>query len=69
VKIGAFRPVPPFLVSVSDLYPELLKELSFLDKRDRSFVLRQAVGRIFEDINSELYHESISRVLEVKLVD
>ena len=37
LKIGAFRPVLPFFVSVSDLYPELLKELSFLDKRDRSF--------------------------------
>ena len=53
---------------VSDLLPELLKELSILDKKDRKFVLKQAVGRIFEDINSELYHNSISRVLEVRLV-
>jgi hypothetical protein len=29
--------------------------LRVLDKRDRSFVLKQAVGRIFEDINSKLY--------------
>jgi len=69
LKIGAFRPVTFFPVSVSDLWPELLKELSILDKTDRSFVLKQAVGRIFEDINSELYHNSISSVLEVKLVD
>jgi len=68
LKIGACRPVPPFQVSVSDISPELLKELHVLDKSDRKFVLKQAVGRIFEDINSELYHNSISRVLEVRLV-
>jgi 16S rRNA G966 N2-methylase RsmD len=69
LKIGAFKPVPHFPVSVSDLWPPLLKELRVLDKRDRNFVLKQAVGRIFEDVNSKLYHSSISRVLEVRLVD
>jgi hypothetical protein len=68
LKIGAFRPVPPFPVSVSDLWLGLLKELWILDKTDREFVLKQAVGRIFEDINSQLYHNSISRVLEVRWV-
>src|SRR5215469_10532201 len=69
LKLGAFKPVPHFPVSVSDLWPPLLKELRVLDKRDRNFVLKQAVGRIFEDVNSKLYHSSISRVLEVRLVD
>lgn len=68
-KIGACRPIPRFSVSVSDLSPELLNKLSFLDKRDRTFVLKQAVGRIFEDINRKLYHNRISRVLEVRLVE
>jgi hypothetical protein len=68
LKIGACRPVPHFQVSISDLWPVLLKELSSLDKSDRSFVLKQVVGRLFEDINSRLYHDSISRVLKVKLV-
>lgn len=65
LKIGTCRPVPHFQVSISDLWPELP---SVLDKRDRSFVLKQAVCRIFEDINSKLYHDSISRVLEVRLI-
>src|SRR5215813_4045114 len=69
LKIGAFKPVPHFPVSVSDLWPPMLKEFRVLDKRDRNFVLKQAVGRIFEDVNSKLYHSSISRVLEVRLVD
>jgi hypothetical protein len=69
LKIGAFSSVPPFPVNVSDLYPELLKELRVLDNRDRCLVLKQAVGRIFEDINFRLYHNSISRVLKVRLVN
>jgi 16S rRNA G966 N2-methylase RsmD len=68
LKIGVFRPVPHFEVSISDLWPILLKALRVLDKRHRSFVLKQAVGRLFEDINSRLYHDSISHVLKVKLV-
>jgi hypothetical protein len=67
LKIGRFRPVPHFQVSVSDLCPELLRELRVLDRWDRSFVLKQAVGRIFEDVNFEIYHNSVSRVLKVRL--
>lgn len=67
--IGAFRPTIPFPVNISDLSDKLLIELDCLDKDDRKYVLKQAVGRIFEDINPRLYHESISRVLEVLLVD
>ena len=69
LKIGILRPVPEFLISLSDLSPKLVKELAALDKKTREFVLKQAVGRIFEDINAKLYHNSISRVLNVRLVE
>ena len=69
LKIGSFKPVPSFPVYVSDLSPKLVIELSEIGREDRKFVLKQAVGRIFEDINCKLYHDSISRVLEVKLID
>jgi hypothetical protein len=67
LKIGAFKPVPNFVVNLSDLTPRLKKELYELDNEDLNYVLRQAVGRIFEDVNSELYHNSLSCVLKVKL--
>jgi hypothetical protein len=67
LKIGAYKPVPPYTVDIADISPILLKNLHSLDSEDRQFVLKQAVGRIFEDINPELYHNSISRVLWVKL--
>ena len=68
-NIGAFRPTPSFIIHLSDLTPKLIKEISQLDNESRSFVLCQAMGRIFEDINSELYHNSISKVLKVRLED
>jgi hypothetical protein len=66
---GALKPVPPFVIYLSDLTHEIIKELRDLDNDSRRYVLKQAVGRIFEDINSELYHNSISKVLEVNLKD
>lgn len=70
-KIGAFdrKMIPKFLVSMQDLNPSLLRELANLDNEDRNYVLKQAVGHLFEDINSGLYHASISKILEVKLVE
>jgi hypothetical protein len=65
--IGRAKPVPPYIVYLSDLSPRLIKELHSLYIDDRHFVLKQAAGRIFEDINLELYHNSISRVLWVNL--
>ncbi len=69
LKIGIFSPIPEFLISLSDLSPKLVKELAALDQKTREFVLKQAVGRIFEDINSKLYHKSISSVLKVEVLD
>ena len=65
--IGAFKPIPCFIVHLSDLTPKLIKEIGELDNETRGYVLRQAVGRIFEDLNPKLYHDSISKVLVVKL--
>jgi hypothetical protein len=67
LKIAAFKPFPNFVVNLSDLAPRLIKELYQLGEQDRKLVLKQSVGRIFEDVNSELYHNSISRVLKVEL--
>jgi len=45
----------------------MIYELSQLDIKDRKFVLKRAIGKIFEDINFNLYHDSISANLEVVL--
>jgi hypothetical protein len=70
LKLGLFlkKDAPPFKISLSHLSPPILYELKQLNDKDRKFVLKQAVGRIFEDINFNLYHDSISANLEVVLV-
>ena len=68
LRVGVCNPIPNFLISLVDLGPTLIKELAQLEKQDRDFVVKQAVGRIFEDISSELYHDSVSKVLKVKIV-
>jgi hypothetical protein len=73
-RIPVVKPVPEFIVNMSDLTVRLvaeLKALSYDDKEknkgDPNYVLRQAVGRIFENIDSRRYHLSIARNLEVVL--
>jgi hypothetical protein len=53
LKVGAFKPIPSFLIYLTDFDndPRLLKELHDLDKETLTFVLLQAVERIFEDLN------------------
>jgi hypothetical protein len=67
LKIGALRPAPTYIILLRDLTPKIISELYRLDTNDRGYVLKQAVGRIFEDVNSDIYHNSISRVLKVQL--
>jgi len=69
-KIGGFdrRMIPKFKISMQDLNPSILRELALLATQDRNFVLKQAVAHLFEDIDSRLYHASISKLLEVELV-
>lgn len=69
-KIGYFdiQLICPYIISLGDLTLRLKHELLKLDGIQRGFVLRQAVGRLFEDVNSKLYHTSISQVLKVRLV-
>jgi hypothetical protein len=58
------RPVPAFVVNMSDLSVRLVAELKILD--DPQIVLKQAVGRIFENIDACQYHLSIASKLKVR---
>jgi hypothetical protein len=61
------KPAHEFTVNMSDLTPtpRIMAELKALDKDSSQYVLKQAVGRIFENINFRQYHLSIARNLEV----
>ena len=59
------RPPPEFVVNLSDLSSRVIAELKTLD--DPADVLKQAVGRIFENIDELQYHRSIASLLKVRL--
>jgi hypothetical protein len=61
------KPVPEFIVNMTDLTTRIISELKTLDRDGSQYVLKQAVGRIFENINFRQYHLSIARKLEVVL--
>jgi hypothetical protein len=71
LKLGLFlnkKKAPLFKVKIDHLSSDIIYELSQLGSKDRKFVLKQAVSRIFEDINFDLYHNSVSANLEIILV-
>jgi hypothetical protein len=59
------KPVPKFVVNTCNLSTRVLAELKVLE--DAQIVLKQAVGRIFENIDAFEYHIRIARFLEVVL--
>jgi hypothetical protein len=62
------RPPPEYVIDRSDLDERLGQELDEITSNDaRQYVLKEAVGRIFENLNFERYHLSIARNLKVRL--
>lgn len=62
------KPSPAFIIYISDLTPELKAELEQLitPPENLRYVLTQAVGRVFENLDFEYYHLSIARNLSVR---
>ena len=65
--ISVGHPVPHFIIMLSDLNPKIKQALNELEYETKNFVINQAIGRIFENINPRLYHLSIARRLRWKL--
>ena len=63
--------VQPYKINISDLSPAVEKHLEYeyknSDEETFNYILRQAVGRIFESITFRLYHRSIAKKLTVML--
>jgi hypothetical protein len=63
------RPTPEYVIDKSDLSDRLRNELleEITSDEARQYVLKEAVGRIFENLNFERYQLSIARNLKVRL--
>lgn len=64
-RIPIWRPPPEFIVNLSDLSSRVIAELKALENVQD--VLKQAVGRIFENIDEHHYHLSIASKIAVRL--
>ena len=65
-RIPVAKPTPTFTIYISDLTPKLIQDLRDSSEEERRYVVMQAVGRIFENINPRLYHLSIAKKLKVQ---
>jgi|RhiMetdeSRZDD1v2_1073273.scaffolds.fasta_scaffold958657_1 hypothetical protein len=63
------KPKAKFIVNISDLTPIIYCELKSLENHTVQYVLKEAVKRIFENIDFKFYHEHIEDNLEVILKD
>jgi len=58
------RPPPIFIISILDLPDRIINEFKAVtDVKIRTYVLSQAVGRIFENLDFNYYHLSVARNL------
>jgi hypothetical protein len=62
------RPAPEFVINISNLTPKTKSEIASISQTPTTlqYVLTQAVGRIFENIDFEYYHLSLARNLLVR---
>jgi len=67
LKLGLFKreDSPIYWVDLKDLSSDIISALSTFDAETRKYILKEAVSRIFEDINFDFYHHSISINLKV----
>lgn len=69
-KIPVYKPAPIFEIRISDLNEQVKKELDdrWNYKREIDYILKEAVGKIFANVNEQYFLLSVKRLLKVKLV-
>lgn len=66
-RIPVFRPPLPFVIYLKHLDERLKKELVALDKQTRDDVIREAIGRICEQVNRRYFMLSVEPLLTWRL--
>jgi hypothetical protein len=62
-RIPVFRPPPVFVVYLKHLDEGLKKELSNLDRESKDFVMKEAISRIFEQVDKRFFLLSVKPLL------
>jgi hypothetical protein len=69
-QIPVHRPTPFFEIKISDLNQQIKKELDnrWDHKPAIDYILKESVGRIFENIDERYFLLSVKRLLKVRLI-
>ena len=66
-RIPVFRPPPVFVMYLKHLDDRLKKELANLDRQSKDFVIREAIGRICEQVDRRFYLLCVKPLLKWRL--
>ena len=66
-RMPIYRPPPVFVVYLKHLDYRLKQELSKLDKWSKDYVMKEAIGNIFEHIDRRFYYLSAKPLLDWRL--
>jgi hypothetical protein len=63
------RPAPEFVINAKDLSFDMIREIESRldDLPNLTYILKQAIGRIFENLGHAYFHLSIARNLRVRI--
>jgi hypothetical protein len=63
-RIPVFRPPPVFVIYLKHLNNRVKQELSGLDWETKDFVMREAIGRVFEQVDGPFFLLSVKSLLQ-----
>jgi hypothetical protein len=68
-RIPVYKPTPFFEIKISDLSKQVKKELDdrWRHKAEIDYILKEAVGRIFANLDERYFLLSVKRLLQVRL--
>jgi hypothetical protein len=66
-RIPIYRPPPVFIVHLKHLDDRLKQELAKLDKWSKDYVMKEAIGKIFEHVDRRFYYLSAKPLLDWRL--
>jgi len=67
-RIPIHKPTPYFIVELSHLSYKVKKELHDLDDKSLDRVMKEAIGRIFENINERYFLLNVKKLLKWEIV-
>ena len=66
-RIPIYRPPPVFIVHLKHLDDRLKQELAKLDKWSKDYVMKEAIGRICEQVDKHFFLLSVKSLLKWRL--